>query len=1126
MTEEEQLVLGIATLEAQRALLGDVVVDSALAPMRARLQALRTAAQTLRQVSVLFLDVVGSTDLANRLDPEAVHAVMDQTLQACSEVVVAHGGSVLQYAGDSLLAAFGTPVSREDDAERAVHCGLALLPVGQALAERVLRDHGHAGCQVRVGIHTGPVLLGGGVDEGNTIRGATVNLAARMEQSAPPGRLRISQATWRQVRGVFEVEAQPPLRVKGHDEPLDTWLVLAPRPRAFRVPTRGIDGLETPMVGRAAELAAIVAAFEDTRRSGQTQACTVLADAGVGKSRLLQEVQHALDAHTQETWLLLGRAQPSTQLQPYGLLRDVLAWRLQIADSDSAEAARRKLVDALVPLLGADPSDAAQAQARLDAAALGQLIGMDFSAEPALAPLADAPRRLRDHALAAFVAFLRGLNAQDGSPVVLMLDDLQWADDASLDALMFVRDQADLPCLLLMCARPSLRDRRPAWGEDWPRHQTLALVELDSTEQQALTDALLARLHGAPPALRQLIQHHAAGNPFYAEELVKMLIDDGVIVVDSEGWTLRAERLAITHVPETLTGVLQARLDTLTPADRRALQLASVISPVFWDQALKALDHQAPDSLPTLSERAMVHARPESAFADARELSFQHHLLHQVTYDTVLKADRRTGHARAAAWLASRIGDRSAEYMGLVADHYERAGDPAQAFDWYERATREASKRFAQAEVIGYAERALALPRPEDLGRVADLLIKMLFASDVLGLRDLQARVLQQRWDLAEELDDDRLRASTLASQALLADRLSDYPRAEQLARQGAEVAERVDAASDAALCWGELSWLSRLRGDLEAAVQEVETALVWSRRAAEQGGGETIYEMQMLVVLSILQRDLHQPERARQTLQRALALAEKQRVLRAQTSCHLALGEIALALDDTETAAQHVAQMQALVESTGEVLHEAGVHLLRSDLLLQQGDLPASRSEALASAEVYARIGSRSYQVAALLQLAEIDLQLGDAEGAARSLDTATALAAGVDDVTHTMRCRALGALVRLRLADPAAAQSALQAIGPELLDLDGLASTEAGLIARMAAWEVWYATGDPRAATLLARVWAAVCRRTASLADPALRARALRATPVHRWVAEARRRSGVGGSDGLAGLGSPGGD
>jgi class 3 adenylate cyclase len=229
--EQQQLEIAIAALEAQRAQLGDAVVDAGLGALRAKLDALDAGAagaagQRLKQVTILFLDMVGSTTLSQRLHPEEIHAVMDGGLSRCSALVKSHGGRVLQYAGDNLLAAFGAEGAREDDGERAVRCGLELVDLGRSLGAEVQAAHGHAGFNVRVGIHTGGVLLGGGVDEEGTIRGMAVNIAARMEQTAPAGGLRISHATYTQVRGVFDVEPQNPITVKGVDQPIVTYLVM------------------------------------------------------------------------------------------------------------------------------------------------------------------------------------------------------------------------------------------------------------------------------------------------------------------------------------------------------------------------------------------------------------------------------------------------------------------------------------------------------------------------------------------------------------------------------------------------------------------------------------------------------------------------------------------------------------------------------------------------------------------------------------------------------------------------------------------------------------------------------------------------------------------------------------
>ena len=332
------IATAIAALEAQRAILGSAVVDAALAPLQRELQHLRAqqgskpAAQQLKQVSVLFVDVVGSTAIGQRLHPEAIHAVMDGALARFTAAVHAHHGRVLQYTGDGMLAAFGTETASEDDAESAVHAGLAVIAAAREHAAQVQRDQGIADFNVRAGIHTGRVLLGAGVDAEGSIRGATVNIAARMEQTAPHGRLRISHDTWRQVRGLFETSEQEAVKVKGVDQPLRSYLVERARPHAFRNPTRGIEGVVTRMVGRDAELAALGEAFARAAVERTLAAVTVVGEPGIGKSRLLGEFCAGLEEADQPCWLLLARAHPRSALHPYGLVRDLFTWHLRIAD--------------------------------------------------------------------------------------------------------------------------------------------------------------------------------------------------------------------------------------------------------------------------------------------------------------------------------------------------------------------------------------------------------------------------------------------------------------------------------------------------------------------------------------------------------------------------------------------------------------------------------------------------------------------------------------------------------------------------------------------------------------------------------------------------------------------------
>ena len=651
MREQRDIEAGIAALEAQRGIVSDAVLELALAPLREKLIQLREQAgvggQQLRQVSVLFVDVVGSTAMGQGLEPEDIHAVMDGALGRFTDVVLAHRGRVLQYTGDGMLAVFGAEEAHEDDAESAIRAGLGVIGESRQVAPEVRRTHGVPDFTVRAGIHTGTVLLGGGVVADANIRGATVNVAARMEQTAPPGGLRISHETYRHVRGVFEVAEQPAIAVKGIDEPVRSYLVERARPRALRVAARGIEGVETRMVGRDAELSRLSAAFDEVIASHSLRAVTVVGDAGLGKSRLLGAFRDALEIHAQKARLLLGRSQPRSALQAFGLLRDLVAWWLDIDDDDTAEVARRKLVAGLKPLF---PSEG-EAAAHL----LGHLIGLDFSASPHVKEILGDARQIRERGFTAATQVLRRLAASDGAPVVVILDDLHWADDRSLDFVRHVLQALrDVPLLVVMLARPTLFERRAEWAEGDPLHERLDLVALDRSRSQELAKVLLHRINGVPAALRALVTDGAEGNPFYMEELVKMLIDDGVICVEEQGWRVLPDKLLKAHVPSTLTGVLQSRLDALAPQERIALYQAAVVGHVFRDDALAALAPAATTALPALLRKQLIVRRDKASGRGSREYAFQHHLLQQVAYDGVLKDVKRAGHGRVGAFWSAR----------------------------------------------------------------------------------------------------------------------------------------------------------------------------------------------------------------------------------------------------------------------------------------------------------------------------------------------------------------------------------------------------------------------------------------------------------------------------------------
>lgn len=1104
----------IAALQAQRALLGDALVDAALAPLLQRLADAQTAVppapptrsepqRALRQVSVLFLDIVGSTQLIQQLDPEDVQAVVDGALAAFTTIVTQHGGEVLRYAGDNIKAAFGANGTREDDAERAVLCGLALLQEAARRGQAVQQEQGYSGFNARVGIHTGAAVRGGGIEQGHSLSGLAVNVAARMEQAAPAGTLRISQDTWALVRGLFDADVQPPLQVKGHDEPIVSWLVHGAKPRAFRLPTRGIEGRETRLIGRDTELALFDSLLEGLLADRLPRALTLIADAGLGKSRLLHEFQHRLSAHPASWWLMLARAQPASALQPYGLLRDLLARRFDIADSDSAEVAKGKLVQGLVPWL-AEPGDPAPEL-------LGQLIGFDFSAAPAVQRLGSDAGLLRDRALAALGLWLARLSASDGAPVVLLLDDLHWSDEASLDALAPLLAARQSPLLALLCARPALMERRPAWGEGLPRHQQLTLQPLQGSRRAALTRALLGRLGTVPDRLAELIERQAEGNPFYAEELVKMLLDQRVIESDDGHWHFHAARLQPGRLPTTLTGVLQARFDALEPGARHAQQMASVIGPVFWSDALRALDANGPAELPVLQSRAMVLRRPTSAFEGTDELAFHHHLLHQVCYDTVLKPERRAAHARAAAWLTERVGGRGDETTASTAEHHARAGQHALAAEWFVRAAREAHKRSAYRVALQHLDRADAEATmtdeplaPEHRAEVLNLRQAL---CDSLSLRDMQAEASRQLLALGEAHDNPAWIAGALSQQTLMAFRTGDLVLAEAAARRGAEVGAKAGVPKDVFLCQGNLAWMAIERRELDTARQHLALAAEAAVRSHLKSGGDALYEAQCALIEAELHRAEHDDTARGAALRRAVALTDGGRWPRMECNCYNALAEHALDRAAHDEAAPNIAAMARRSAEFGLTQQAAVARQMGVRLHLQSGRWSAAAQEAAAAMREFRAARDVVQELQAGAYEAEAHWRAGDGDAAVRLWQAGLAVREQRGDVVEAR-------VLRLRLADAvagggdAAARAALAVVQAELPALQAqgaLATVSLGLAARLAAWRVLARAGEAAAAGQLALATAELRQVLAGFSEPEVRRRVAEAIPWHRDVLDA---------------------
>lgn len=1118
---ESRYDIGLQALEGLRGAIDDDLLDAALAAVRERRDAAQQAVQPhqqLRQVTVMFVDVVGSTALGGRLAPEDIHAVMDTALARFTGIVERHGGRALQYAGDSLLAAFGTLESREDDAENAVAAGLALLAEARLLADGVHRQHGQAVFNVRVGLHTGPVLLGGGVDAGNTIRGATVNLAARMEQSAPPGALRISDDTARLVQGLFDLVDQPPLQVKGHDAPLTTWLVARRHPQRAATLRRGVAGLHTPLVGRDGALAQLDAAWQALRAPGAgTRLVSVVAEAGLGKARLLQHWQDSLHSDPPQALWLRVRARPQAERLPFALLHDLVCEALNLPDSDSPATARDRFTAAVAPYL-ADDTDSSTAEA--DTHVLGHLLGLNFSDSPHLRGIAQQGGQIRQRALSTLAELLIRLGRQQGLPLVLLLDDLHWADTASLGFIQSLPDRnasAPQPMLMLALARPGLDERQPGWATT--EHDRIHLQALSLEASQALADGLLAPLRAvadndavAVASLHQLLVDRAGGNPFFMEELLQTLIAQGSIqplaaeadtAPGNTGprWRLQGP-INPASLPTTLNGVLQAQLDVLPAAQRLALQQAAVVGPVFWQPLLAALDDTAPVQLPLLLQRGLLQQREHGTPDTPASYGFSHAFLQQVAYGRLLRSDRQALHARAAQWYASLGTARAADYLSVAADHFEQAAQPGDAARYSLLAAQDLAQRFAHEAVVQQAGRVLALATSDDSSARWRALLLRQRALRLSGQRDAQAQDLDALLALADASANPVWQATVALRRTVAADETGQRQQAAALAPLAMAAVERAgwpppEKPGDVSL---ELAVYGVWCGALRATGQHAEAQRIGEKGLARAHElGERGPESELLVALAAIAVARSKPEHGAVLLRQALPIQQALGNRAGECVSRINLGVAAQQIGDMAAAEVEFLAALRLAQQSGNLTHQASIHLNLSSTQLALH----RREDALASAacaiELARRIHNPEFEAYALMTLGAAQLATNQAMDAGDAFKRSQLLLDKLALPHLSIEATAWLGQTAMQLGQ---AGMALDCVDQVLAHIDQhghLDGTEDPLQIRWTCCQVLQSADDARLEIVLQATWKALQARLAALGSAEARGRFVASRPHH---------------------------
>ena len=560
------------------------VAAAAPAPLITKMRTARLTGER-KPVTALFADVVGSTTLAEQMDPEDWTAMINEAFDLMSRAVFRYEGTIAQLQGDAMLAFFGAPVAHEDDPERAIFAALDMLDATAEFAAQLKATHG-IDFRIRAGINSGPVMVG---NVGSDLRyeytalGDAVNVAARMQTAAEPGTVLVTEMTRRLTGDTFDLEDLGEIEVKGKAEPIHVFRVLGRKSAPAR--RRGLEsvGLDSPMVGRDEVLARLVGLL-DVVAAGRGRMAFVIGEPGIGKSRLLAELKRAALGPSSTARWVEGRCLSYGRTLPYHLVIDLIRSILGVSFAAPEEEARSALDRALQSALGADAAEAADTGTYL-----AHLLGLPLRTSETVKT--EAPEVLQARYVAATHRLLRGLSA--GGSIVIVCEDLHWADAASIDVVRNLMPLAtQLPILFVAAMRAEtdspgwalLGQARELFGDALTE---IRLEALDEAQSRTMVANLL-EIESLPERVRELILRRAEGNPFFVEEVVRMLIERGVIVSEGDRWVATAE-VSSVEIPESLHGLLLARIDSLPESAKRSLRIAAVIGRQFPVRVLERI---------------------------------------------------------------------------------------------------------------------------------------------------------------------------------------------------------------------------------------------------------------------------------------------------------------------------------------------------------------------------------------------------------------------------------------------------------------------------------------------------------------------------------------------------------
>ena len=655
-----------------------------------------------RIITVLFCDVVNSTGLAEKLDPEDWTDLMNRAFERLNGPILRYEGTVAKLMGDAVLAFFGAPAAHEDDPQRAVLAALDMIGAIGLFREEIKKELG-IDFNVRIGINTGPVVVG---DVGSaqameyTAMGDAMNVAARMEQTAAPGTIQVSQETYRLIEPFFDCEPLGGVELKGKSEPVPAYRVLQAKsasPHAHR-------GVGAPLIGRDREFEKLKAALAGLRQ-GRGRIVTLIGDAGLGKSRLVAELFQEWEKNDLSEGWDIAHGIPYDANRPFGLFQNFARQMFGIELDDPPETIHHKVDN------GLRSSGAPEEAVSLCSVAIERLIAAKVLHEARDYLAEDVRQDIFDTVYPAWLASTRA------GPRVLVLDDLQWADPGSIDLVIHLFKLVEEAPILFICAfRPerqsaAWRLKQHAEAEFPHRYDELFLQPLGADDTDALISALL-NITDLPADLHELILRKTDGNPYFIEEVVRSLIDQGVVYQTDSGLRWKAgTRVQDIPIPDSLQALLMARIDRLDEQTKSTLQAASVIGRAFYYRILETISDSAIALDKQMISLERVELLREAGRVPELEYMFKHDLARDAAYGSMLNRKRREFHLRVGEAMEQLFHDRLEEHAHRLAQHFHLAGDNERAVRYFTMAGEAAEALHATAESAAHFGQALDAAR-------------------------------------------------------------------------------------------------------------------------------------------------------------------------------------------------------------------------------------------------------------------------------------------------------------------------------------------------------------------------------------------------------------------------------